>query len=128
MRFLGEIGAATDRHDGERLFGRKDFAMARARVIGMAMGDERARHRPQRIDIEIASLAIEAGGGERETIGSSHDAAKISASCSDFEMLNGRIAERFPTLRNRHFVTGKPRPGGSQGNDPSGYRRGGGLR
>jgi hypothetical protein len=35
------------------------FTHARARVVTMAMGDDRARHRPPGIDVEIASGAVQ---------------------------------------------------------------------
>ena len=39
---------------------REDMFMARSSMVRMAMGDHRARHRAQRVDVEIARPAINA--------------------------------------------------------------------
>ena len=62
----GEILAIARGHDREGLRRRHHRAVAGARVVGMAVGDHRARHRPHRIDVEIARRAIEPGRGGTE--------------------------------------------------------------
>ena len=59
LRRAGEIGAVAHRHDGERLGGRHDGAVAGAGMVGMTVRDEGARHRPQRVEMEIAERAIQ---------------------------------------------------------------------
>ena len=53
--------AEAQAHDGERVGGRQHRAMARSRVVRVAMRDHRARHGGRRVDEEIAGCAIEAG-------------------------------------------------------------------
>jgi predicted TPR repeat methyltransferase len=57
-----KILAIAQRHDGERLARGEDRAMAAARMIGMGVGDERARHRPHGVHVKIARRAVKAGG------------------------------------------------------------------
>jgi hypothetical protein len=57
-----EILTVTDAHDIQRLARGQHRAMAGAGVIGMAMGDERPRHRAHGIDIKIARRTIETLG------------------------------------------------------------------
>ena len=45
-------------HDGERLRRRQHRIMARAGMVGMAMGDHRPRHRTQGVDVEATGDAI----------------------------------------------------------------------
>src|SRR5579872_3415811 len=85
LRLAGEIRPAPDRHDGKRFLGGENPGMARPRMIGMAMRNECARHRSQRIDVEIAGAAIKPGGCEGKAIGGAHDVAEISASCLNLE-------------------------------------------
>jgi hypothetical protein len=40
------------------------LAHAAARVVAVAVGDHRARHRPPRIDVEIAGRAVQALGAQ----------------------------------------------------------------
>ena len=54
--------AVAGAHDGERAGGRQHGGVARARMIGMRVGDHRPRHRARGIDMEIARLDIEALG------------------------------------------------------------------
>ena len=54
LRRAGKIRAIAQRHDVERLARRQHRAMAGAGVVGMAVRDQRPRHRPHRIDEEIA--------------------------------------------------------------------------
>ena len=60
----GEIGAASDSHDGERFARRENVAVARPRMIRMPMRDERACNRPHGVDVKIPGRAIKAGRGE----------------------------------------------------------------
>ncbi len=65
QRLLAEAGVALAQprpHHRQRVGRRQHGAMARAGVIGVAVGDHRAVHRPQRIDEESARLAEQAVG------------------------------------------------------------------
>ena len=53
-------------HYRGRGLGREVGVMAPARVIGMAMGDQRARHGAPGVDMEIARGAIDAAISEGE--------------------------------------------------------------
>ncbi len=64
----GEILAVAQAHDGQRLARRQHRAMAGAGVIGMAVGDHGAGHRPHRIDEEIARRAIKSLRAMRQHI------------------------------------------------------------
>ena len=57
LRRAGEILAVAQRHDVERLARRQHLAMAGARMVGMAVRDQRALDRPHRIDEEVAGRA-----------------------------------------------------------------------
>ena len=64
---LGETVAITRGHDGQRVGMGEHFAMAAARMIGMAVADDGPVHRAaHRVQIEIARRAIEAFGGRVE--------------------------------------------------------------
>ena len=69
----GEIVAVARRHDLQRLGGGQHRAMPGARVVAVTVGDQRARHRPRRVDMEIARRTIEAGRrrGEQGSPGAS---------------------------------------------------------
>ena len=60
LRGAGEIGPAAHAHDREGLARCEHAPMSGARVVGMAMRDQRTRDRPQGIDVKIAGGAIEA--------------------------------------------------------------------
>ncbi len=55
-------GAVAQGHDRQRFLRRPDMAVAAARMIGMAMGDERAFLRDGGIDPGIGRADIDAGG------------------------------------------------------------------
>ena len=61
LRGAGEILAVAQAHHVERLLRRQHRAVAGARVIGMAVRDQRPVDRPHRIDVESADLAAQAG-------------------------------------------------------------------
>jgi hypothetical protein len=48
--------------------GRVVLAHADPRMVAVAMGDDRARHRPPRIDVEIARRAIQAFGAQDDEV------------------------------------------------------------
>ena len=56
----GEIIAIAQPHDVERFLGGQHRAVARPGVVGMAMGDDGALDRPDRIDMKAAGLAAQA--------------------------------------------------------------------
>ena len=58
----GEFLAIAFGHDRQGLGRGQDGAMTGAGVIGVAMGDHRPVHRPDRIDIKIARRAVESRG------------------------------------------------------------------
>src|SRR5690606_34756268 len=49
----GETAAIADRHDVQRLAGGEHGAVAGTGVVRVTVGDERARHRPDRVDVEV---------------------------------------------------------------------------
>ena len=51
---------------GEGVFGEG------ARMVGVAVGDDRPRHRPPRVDVEVASGAVQATVGQRENVRTRH--------------------------------------------------------
>ena len=53
--------AVAQRHDRQRLARRQHGAVAGAGMVGMAMGDQRPRHRAHRIDMDVGGRAIQAG-------------------------------------------------------------------
>src|SRR4029450_2673057 len=68
----GEVFSVSQAHQIERLLGGKHRAVAGARVVGMAVCDERFVHRARGVDIKAADLAAEAGGGPQENIVGAH--------------------------------------------------------
>ena len=72
LRRAREMFAIAQAHDPKRLRGGEHRAMACARVIGLAMGDERPLHRPQGIDMKIACAAIEPRRREGENVVGRH--------------------------------------------------------
>src|ERR1700731_2640154 len=56
--FAGQL-AVPLAHDRDRLRRREDMLVAGPSMIAMAVRDHGARHRPRRVDIEIAGFAIE---------------------------------------------------------------------
>ena len=69
LRRAGEVLAHAKPHDIQRLLCRQHRAMAGARVIGMAVGDDGARDRTRRIDMEIAGRATKPLGAVRQHVG-----------------------------------------------------------
>jgi len=53
--------AIAQAHHVERLLRGQHRTMARPGVVGMAMGDHGALHRPDRVDVEAAGLASQTG-------------------------------------------------------------------
>ena len=76
LRAAGEILAVAQPHDVERLLRRQHGAVAGARVVGMAMGDQRLLHRPGRVDVEAAGLAAHAGRRRHENVFGAHRARR----------------------------------------------------
>ena len=81
LRRAGEILAVAQPHDVERLLRRQHRAVAGARMIGMAVRDQRLVDRPGRIDVEAAGLAADAGRGRNENVFGTH-CAKICRGCA----------------------------------------------
>ncbi len=67
-RLQGAAGqfAVSRPHDRDRLRRREYRVIAGPGMVAMTVRDHRPRHRPCRIDIEVAGLAIEAGRGHPE--------------------------------------------------------------
>ena len=72
LRGAGEILAVAQAHDVERFPRRQHGAVAGARVIGMAMRDQRLLDWPRRIDVKAAELAADAGRGRGEDVFGTH--------------------------------------------------------
>ena len=70
----GEILSAAQCHYIERLPARQHRAMAGAGMVGMAVGDQRPRHRTHGIDEEIAGRAVEALRCRTEEVAGAHEA------------------------------------------------------
>ena len=64
--------AEPQRHDVEGLPCGEHGAVAGAGVVGVGMGDERARNRADRVDEEIAGRAVETLGTGNEQVRSAH--------------------------------------------------------
>lgn len=62
----GKRGGIVQPHRLQRLV--PQLAHADPRMVAVAMGDHRARHRPPRIDMEIAGRAIQAFGAQDDKI------------------------------------------------------------
>ena len=69
-----EILAIADRHDLQRLARGKDRAVPRPGMIAMAMGDQRAMHRADRVDVEITGRAVETGRSRVQDLIGAHEA------------------------------------------------------
>ncbi len=70
----GEALAIARCHDGQRFRRRQHRPVAAAGVVGMAVGDDGARHRPHRVDVEIARRAVEPlGTGGEHILGCGHE-------------------------------------------------------
>ena len=61
LRRAGEILAIAQPHHVQRLLGGEHRAMAGARMVRMAVGDQRFLHRPHGVDVEAADRAAQAG-------------------------------------------------------------------
>ena len=57
-----EVRAVAQAHQIDGLLCGQHRAMAGPRVVGVAMGDERAGHRPDRVDVKATARAIKSGG------------------------------------------------------------------
>lgn len=68
LRAAGEIVAIAQPHHVDGLLRGQHCAVAGARVIGMAVGDQRPLDRPHRVDMKAAGLAAEAGGDEHQDV------------------------------------------------------------
>ena len=75
-RFLSlarEFGAVAQRHDLQRPPRRHYCVVPGAGVVGVAVGDQRFRHRTHRVDVEIAGRAVEALRRGVEEVFRAHD-------------------------------------------------------
>ena len=72
LRRAGEILAVAQPHDVERLLRRQHRAVAGARMVGMAVGDQRLVDRPRRVDVEAAALAAHAGRRRHQDVFGTH--------------------------------------------------------
>ena len=66
LRAAAEVVAVTHRHDTERVRGGQYGAVTGAGMVGMPVRDERAGHRPRRVDKEIARRTIKSLGRENQ--------------------------------------------------------------
>jgi hypothetical protein len=71
LRRAGEILPIAQPHEIERLPGGEHRAVACARVVGMA-GDDGLVHRPDRVDVEPAAPATQAGRGRHQDVFRAH--------------------------------------------------------
>ena len=69
--------------------------MPGARMIGMAVRDQRTRNRPQRIDVETAGRTIEAGWSLLQKLGRTH-AASGHARARDWQALEASETKLSP--------------------------------
>jgi len=70
LRRSGETLAIAQTHDVERLLGGQHGTMPRARMVGMAVGDQGLFDRAGRIDMESPRLAADPGrGGDKDVFG-----------------------------------------------------------
>ena len=60
--------AVADGHDAQGLGRGQHAAVAGPRMVGVAVGDQRAGHRPGRIDVEAPERAVQAFAGEGEEV------------------------------------------------------------
>ena len=72
LRRAGEILAIAQPHDVERFLRRQHRAMAGAGMVGMAVRDHGALDGADRIDMEAARLAAQAGGDRHQDVLRSH--------------------------------------------------------
>jgi len=63
-----EVLAVAHRHDAQGLARGEHPPVAGPGVVGMPVGDQGARHRPGRIDVEAAEGAVQALAGQGEKI------------------------------------------------------------
>ena len=68
LRSAGEILAVADGHDGEGLGGGEDVAVAGAGMVRVPMRDQRPRHGPRRIDVEVTAWAVQPLRRERQEV------------------------------------------------------------
>ena len=66
--------AVAQPHQVERLLRRQHRAVARPRMVGMAVGDHGLVDRPRRVDMEAAGLAAQAGRRRRQQVFGTHGA------------------------------------------------------
>ena len=87
QRAAGRLAVAL-LHDRDRAGSGEHPVVAGPRMITMPMGDHRARHRAQRIDVTVAGQTIEPGGGGLDPgfrpEGSGHDQAPRSGCRSPY--------------------------------------------
>src|SRR4051812_23989641 len=72
LRGTGEIVAVAEPHQVERLLRGQHRAVARPRVVGVAVGDHGLVDRTRRIDMETADLAAHAGRRRRQKLFGAH--------------------------------------------------------
>ena len=93
----GEILAVAQPHEIERLLRRQHRAMTGARMVGMAVRDQRLFDRPGRVDVEVAELAAHAGGRRRENVFGTH---RRQICCSLMSRTLGAVREAGGGWRN----------------------------
>ena len=86
----GKVFAVAQPHEIERLLRRQHRAMAGARMVGMAVRDQRPFDRPGRVDVEVAELAAYARGRKRENVFSTH---RCQICCSLMSRTLGAVRE-----------------------------------
>jgi hypothetical protein len=72
LRRAGEILTVTQPHQIERFLRRQHRAVARARMVGMGVRDQRALDGPGRVDMEGAELAAHAGRRRHQDVLGTH--------------------------------------------------------
>ena len=74
LRAAREVVAIAQPHHVERFLRRQHRTVAGARMIRMAVRDQRPFHRPHRIDVKAAGLAAQACGGRHQDVLGAHAA------------------------------------------------------
>ena len=72
LRSPGEIVAVTQPHQIEGFARCQHGAVARPRVIGVGVGNERPRDRCRRVDMKTAGFAVQPGGRGCEKLVGTH--------------------------------------------------------
>src|SRR5262245_51111725 len=109
LRGAGEIVAIAQPHHVERLLRRQHRAVAGPRMVGMAMGDDRALDRADGIDMEATRLAAETGGSWQQDVLGTHP-AYIGNVAAMFSRLTRPLTRAFISRKSAAFHAG-PAPG-----------------